>query len=117
MLTFQSTKKIITNKIPDNVKSSIKFTTQAVQRKGQDYAQIDKLAVRLIPGKAYINMSNLFNGDEALGKSMNAFLNENWKIILMEMEPVIDDAVGKIVKNIMNNVFAKYPYKDLFLSK
>lgn len=46
---------------------------------------------------------------------MNLFLNENWETIFTEMKPIIDDAVGEIVKNIINNVFAKIPYKDLFV--
>lgn len=48
---------------------------------------------------------------------MNNFMNENWKDIFAEMKPVVDDTCGKVVKNIINNVFAKIPYKDLFASK
>lgn len=47
---------------------------------------------------------------------MNKFLNENWEAIFDEMKPVIDEAIGEIVKNIINNVFAKIPYKDLFIA-
>lgn len=60
--------------------------------------------VNITPEKTYTNLENLFNGDKALGQSMNS-----------EMKPVIDDTVGEIIKNIMNNVYAKYPQKDLFL--
>lgn len=86
-----------------------------VEKKGREYLRIDRLAVSINPSRAYINLENLFNGDKALGQSMNIFLNENWKTIFVEMKPVIDDAIGEIVKNIMNNVFAKYPYQEMFL--
>lgn len=68
------------------------------------------------PKNVLTTLENLFNGDKALGESMNKFLNENWEVIFDEMKPVIDEAIGEIVKNIINNVFAKIPYKDLFIA-
>lgn len=63
----------------------------------------------------YMQLSNLFNGDKLLGDNMNLFLNDNWQDILKELKPVTKDAFGKIFMSIINNVFAKLPYKDMFL--
>lgn len=46
---------------------------------------------------------------------MNKFLNDNWRDIFEEMKPVLFDTYAKIFKNLMNNVFTKIPYKNLFL--
>lgn len=80
------------------------------------YVQIDKFTLGIKPKNVLTTLENLFNGDKALGESMNKFLNENWEVIFDEMKPVIDEAIGEIVKNIINNVFAKIPYKDLFIA-
>lgn len=45
---------------------------------------------------------------------MNEFLNENWRDIWGELKPVVEEAFAQICKNIINNVFTRMPYKDLF---
>lgn len=59
-------------------------------------------------------MDNLYNGDRALGESTNLFLNENWKEIFDELKQSIFDAFTLIVQNLLNNVFNKVPYAELF---
>lgn len=48
---------------------------------------------------------------------MNLFLNENWMDILSELQPSITEALGHVMKNIINNIFRKIPYNDLWLPK
>lgn len=48
---------------------------------------------------------------------MNIFLNENWMDILHELQPSITEALGHVVKNIINNICRKIPYNDLWLHK
>lgn len=62
-----------------------------------------------------MNFENLFGGDKLLGTTMNQFLNENWQDILNELKPVLRKAIAKIVKGIVNPVFGKFAYNDLFL--
>lgn len=63
----------------------------------------------------HINLENLFNGDKALGDNMNLFLNENWRDILNELKPAIVLSVEEILKGIINRIFAKIPYDEVFL--
>lgn len=62
-----------------------------------------------------MQFDNLFGGDKALGAGMNQFLNENWEDILNELKPVLKKAIGKIVKGLINPIFSKFPYNDLYL--
>jgi hypothetical protein len=62
-----------------------------------------------------MNFENLFN-DKALSDNMNMFLNENWQELLAELKPNIATTFGEIIENVINNVFSKRPYKELFTS-
>lgn len=64
----------------------------------------------------YLNLENLFNGDKLLGDNMNRFLNENWQDILAELKPSIIDAFTQIFSGIINSVFSRLPYDDIFES-
>lgn len=46
---------------------------------------------------------------------MNLFLNENWEIILKELKPAVKEALSTILTNIINSVFEKLPYNEMFL--
>lgn len=74
------------------------------------------LSVILRTQRLYMQFDNLFGGDKTLGAGMNQFLNENWRDILNELKPVLKKAIGKIVKGLVNPIFGKFPYNDLFLS-
>lgn len=62
-----------------------------------------------------MQFDNLFNGEKALGEGTNRFLNENWSDILNELKPVLKKAIGNIALGVVNPIFAKFPYNDLFL--
>lgn len=61
-----------------------------------------------------MHFTNLFNGNAALGDSMNQFLNENWKDILNELKTPIVDGFGGVFKVIINHIFNSFPYTDVF---
>lgn len=61
-----------------------------------------------------VRLDNLYNGDKVLGDSTNLFLNENWEEIFNELKLSIFDAFGLIVSNLINQVFRKIPYNELF---
>lgn len=61
-----------------------------------------------------MHLTNLYNGDKILGDSTNLFLNENWQEIFNELKRSIFDAFGLIMQNIINSVFRKIPYNELF---
>jgi hypothetical protein len=45
---------------------------------------------------------------------MNAFINENWRLVLKEIGKPTYDALGLIVHNIITAAARTVPYKDLF---
>lgn len=59
-------------------------------------------------------LTNLYNGDRALGDSTNQFLNENWQDIFNEIKQAIFDAFSLIIESTLNNVFSRHDYLDLF---
>lgn len=63
-----------------------------------------------------MNFGNLFKGDKALGDNTNKFLNENWQDILNELKANLFDAFGQVVESLINSVFSKIQYKDLFIN-
>lgn len=64
--------------------------------------------------RLYMNFENLYNGDKLLGDTTNKFLNENWGDILIELKPVLADAMAAITQSIMTPVFDKFPYNNIF---
>lgn len=93
-----------------------KLETKLITRNNKEYLTVKKFKSTFDTSKFYLNFTNLFNGDKALGNTMNTFLNDNWEDILKELKPSIDDAFGQIFRNIINNSFSKIPHGDLFLS-
>lgn len=65
--------------------------------------------------RIYTNFENLYNGDRALSDSTNHFLNENWQEIFSELKGSIFEAFTLITQSLLNNIFQKVPYRELFL--
>uniref|UniRef100_A0A182NCX8 Uncharacterized protein n=1 Tax=Anopheles dirus TaxID=7168 RepID=A0A182NCX8_9DIPT len=82
---------------------------------GKEYYQMNKIKATFDTTRFYMQFTNLFNGDKALGDNMNVFLNENWEDILKELKPAIIGAFTKIFRAVISNVFENVPYDELFL--
>lgn len=100
----------------EDLRIVIKYKPRIVTKNGRDYMQTDKFNLDFTTSLFSLNFSNLFNGDKALGDNMNVFLNENWSDILNELKPSISLTLEQIFEIIVNRIFAKVPYDDLFLS-
>lgn len=66
--------------------------------------------------RLHVRLDNLFNGQKALGDTMNQFLNDNWKEIYDELKPGVMDALGQVVVNLVNNVLSAVPYEELMIN-
>lgn len=84
---------------------------------GKKYYQMNKIKATFDTTRFHMQLSNLFNGDKALGDSMNQFLNDNWEDILKELKPAIIGSFTKIFRAIISNVFENVPYDELFLNE
>nr|AID16755.1 protein takeout [Pseudoregma bambucicola] len=85
------------------------------EKNGKTFVQIKRLDLKLVSVKKLnIKLENLFNGNKQLGDSMNTILNENWPVLLEELQPVFEEAVGAIVQDIVNKALQKTAYSDIF---
>ncbi|XP_058169536.1 protein takeout-like [Anopheles ziemanni] len=100
-----------------NCDISLKWTGKLVEKSGKQFYQIDKFKVHFDTTRFYMDFTNLFNGDKALGDNMNVFLNDNWQDILKELKPAIAAAFTQIFESVIGNVFSKVPYSELYLAK
>lgn len=98
----------------DNATLVIKYKPKLVLKKDKQFVQTEKFKLDFDTSRLHIKLENLFNGDKALGDNMNQFLNDNWHDILTELKPAIVYAVEEILKGIINRIFAKIPYEDVF---
>lgn len=60
-----------------------------------------------------MHLDNLFN-NKVLSDNMNAIFNENHQLIFKEVQPSIEESFEKILRDIIQPVFDKFPYSDLF---
>jgi len=85
------------------------------QKNDKTYVQIKKMDVKLASiKKLNVKLENLFNGNKQLGESMNTILNENWTVVLEELQPAIEEAIAAIAQDIVNKALQKTAYTDIF---
>jgi len=85
------------------------------QKNGKTFVQVKKIDLKLIKVKKLnIKLENLFNGNKQLGDSMNTILNENWTVLLEELQPAVEEAVAVIAQDIVNKALQKTAYTDIF---
>jgi len=94
---------------------TITFTGKTTTRNGKEYLYIDDMKLTFTIERFHTYFGNLYNGDKLLGDSTNVFLNENWEDIFNELKGLIFDAFGLVMQNILNSIFRKIPYDELFL--
>lgn len=99
----------------ENVKINLKYITQSIQKNNKLYIQAKKFRFSFETNRLHIFLENLFNGDKRLSDNMNLFLNENWRDILHELKPSIEDAFSQIIGSLVNTVYARIAYSDFYL--
>lgn len=77
------------------------------------FAKVKDVKVQYSIGNAELYLSNLFNGDEALGERMNTFLNENWSSLSNELRPMMETSISDIVRASATKIFDTYSFDDL----
>lgn len=58
-----------------------------------------------------VNLDNLFNGNKVLGRTVNAFMNQNALEVVDELKENIGENLSVIFKQIMNDAFSHIPTK------
>lgn len=98
----------------DNANLVVKYKPKVIEKNGKQYIQTDKFNLEFDASKLHVNLENLFGGNKALGENMNQFLNTNWRDIFNELKPAITFSVEEILKAMINRIFLKIPYSEIF---
>ncbi|XP_067614030.1 protein takeout [Eurosta solidaginis] len=96
-----------------NVELDTLITAVHYKRHDRLYAKVKDVNIKYTLGDVKVHLSNLFNGDKALGDRMNAFLNENWNSLSNELSPLMEDAIANIVRSSAVKLFDTYSIDDL----
>ncbi|XP_063883197.1 protein takeout-like [Scylla paramamosain] len=56
-----------------------------------------------------MHLTDLFNGDEILGRAANLFINENGREILQEVKPQVVARLNEMVGKVMNDALSQLP--------
>jgi Haemolymph juvenile hormone binding protein (JHBP) len=48
------------------------------------------------------------------GRSMNEFLNENWREMVNELGPPVAEALNQVLTQLMTSIARTVPYDDIF---
>lgn len=92
-----------------NFRCHMAISCKPIQKNGRTHWQVEEFIFKLKASRLYVKLENLFNGDKALGDNMNKFLNDNWEILLQEMQPAFEENLAAAFKEITNRVFLKTP--------
>ncbi|XP_039953710.1 circadian clock-controlled protein daywake [Bactrocera tryoni] len=96
-----------------NVELSTVINAERYTRKERLYAKVKDVTVKYKLGKADLHLSNLFNGDHALGERMNTFVNENWDSLSSELRPLLETSISDIVRASAEKIFDTYSFDEL----
>lgn len=110
-----------------NIDATVTMQGERITKDAETYFHIKDFYVDFVLGHASIELKNLFNGDKKLGnkyfvvyvftlykqkflgEAMNLFLNDNWKNVVSEIKPALEDTMAAIFKKFANKIFHKYP--------
>lgn len=97
-----------------NYKMTYDFDFTVEPRNGNNFMVLKNTRATVTPERAYLRLTNLFNGDKTLGDQMNIFLDENWKEVFTELSPAIFTAFDELITSIMNGIATSVPYEVFF---
>lgn len=88
-----------------------------ILKNGNEHYKVDFMQIEFNIGAAKVQLDNLFeNRDEELSKSMNHFINENWRIVTAELRPALEKTISDILLDVADKFFDAYPIKKLLTS-
>lgn len=85
-----------------------------VNRKGEDFLEVQDLKWTLDAGTSHFQFNNMFNGDKILGDTVNRFLNENSREAFQAYKYLPERAFSLIFRDISNKVYRQFSFTELF---
>ncbi|KAG8221914.1 hypothetical protein J437_LFUL002473 [Ladona fulva] len=115
LLPIRGTGKIYGNF--SEYRADVHMPGKRIKRGNDEFLRLDKMQLKISIGKSKLQLSNLFDGDEILGAATNRILNDNSKVFLEEINPVLEDTLATLFTDIANKITLKFTYKELFPEK
>ncbi|GLG92895.1 Hemolymph juvenile hormone-binding protein [Gryllus bimaculatus] len=99
-----------------NLEANISINGERYQKKNRDYMKIKDFIFEVTNlGKMDMQFDNLFNGDKALGNTINNLVNENWKDIWDMLETPLEEIFSYTFKEYSRRIFDRVAMDDVFL--
>ncbi|GLH08909.1 Protein takeout [Gryllus bimaculatus] len=95
-------------------KFSADFDVVKNKQDGLDYVKLKNTKYSSDVSKVSYNFTNLFNGDQTLGKATNDFLNSNWKDVFEETKWSTFEAIRQFMTSQIQNFFDRVSYNEAF---
>ncbi|TDG52150.1 hypothetical protein AWZ03_001431 [Drosophila navojoa] len=99
-----------------NITVATEMIGEEYKKDGATHLKIKEIKVKYELADVHMQLDNLFNGDKALGKRMNDFLNENWRSLSEEVRPLMIKALVDILRASVDKLFDAFSYDDLLPS-
>ncbi|KAK9503521.1 hypothetical protein O3M35_010060 [Rhynocoris fuscipes] len=99
-----------------DVTTTFDTVLERYKRDGVEYVRVKNSTLTIEPQSAHSHFTNLFNGDKMLGDSTNKFLNDNWKEAFDTFRYLPETAFAKVFTVFANNIYDKFPLKELYPS-
>ncbi|XP_046683248.1 protein takeout-like [Homalodisca vitripennis] len=96
------------------VSGTWRLTGSPLAEDGQTFMRIDKFEVIPEVQALKVHANNLFKGNPELSTVTIAFVNRFWRELYEEMLPYAQESFDKTVRQILNKIFLKIPYDQLF---
>ncbi|KAL3270456.1 hypothetical protein HHI36_021003 [Cryptolaemus montrouzieri] len=84
------------------------------EKRGKRFMQVIKDDIKIEPKGVNFNFDNLFGGDKILGDQVNKFLNENWREIMEELTPSVNEVIRALIRRITGYILQKVPIEEIF---
>lgn len=96
-----------------NIFAKVKLLGKYEKKDGKTFLSVQERKIKLKIGALKIHFSNLFNGNKQLSETTNVFINENWRDILEEINPLVEDTIGEVMMQIIKGFLDLYTLEDL----
>nr|CAD7419104.1 unnamed protein product [Timema poppensis] len=100
--------------VPADIEVSCTMLGEVITKKdGKKHFNVKDFKVKFDIGHCSLHLGDLFHGDQELGDTMNALLNDNWKNLADEIKPTLENTISSLLKNMSNNIYRKYSLDEL----
>lgn len=94
---------------PGNMTIIAKTHVEITEKEGQKFFNVTNIRIDFSIGKLKVKMNNLFKGQRQLEDNINAYVNDNWKVVYESLKPVISKTIEDITQRILQRFASTIP--------